>query len=93
MIGRLHSKSLIKRLEELEARKLSSLVFEIETENGESRYVSFSELMSMREPPHTEDNIHYYGLPEFRIVKGGNLKELDELLSCFPGMGGALNEY
>ena len=53
MIGRLHSKSLIKRLEELEARKPSSLIFEIETEDGKSRRVSFSELMSMREPPHT----------------------------------------
>ena len=93
MIGRLHSKSLIKRLEELEARKPSSLIFEIETESRESRYVSFSELMSMREPPHTVDNIHYHGLPEFRIVEGGNLKELDELLSCFPSMGGGLNEH
>ena len=93
MIGRLHSKSLIKRLEELEAQKPSSLIFEIETEDGKSRRVSFSELMSMREPPHIDGNIYYYGLPEFRIVEGGNLKELDELLSCFPGMGGALNEY
>ena len=93
MIGRLHSKSLIKRLEELESRKPSSLIFEIETEDGKSQRVPFSELMSMREPPHTEDNIHYHGLPEFRIVEGGNLKELDELLSCFPGMGGGLNEH
>ena len=93
MLGRLNSKSLIKRLEELEARKPSSLIFEIELDGGESRCVSFSELMSMRESPHTEDNIHYYGLPEFRIVEGGNLKELDELLSCFPGMGGGLNEH
>ena len=93
MIGRLYSKSLIKRLEELEARKPSSLIFEIETEDGRSRRVSFSELMSMREPPHTESNIHYYGLPEFRIVEGGNLKELDELLSCFPGVGGVLDEH
>ena len=93
MIGRLHSKSLIKRLEELEVRKPSSLIFEIELDGGESRCVSFSELMSMRESPHTEDNIHYYGLPEFRIAEGGNLKELDELLSCFPGRGGVLNEH
>ena len=93
MIGRLYSKSLIKRLEELEARKPSSLIFEVETEDGRSRRVSFAELMSMREPSYTEDNIYYHGLPEFRITEGGNLKELNELLSCFPGMGGGLNEH
>lgn len=93
MIGRLHSKSLIKRLEELEARQPSSLTFEIETEDGGSRCVSFSELMNMREPPHTEGSIYYHGLPEFRIVEGGSLKELDELLSSFPGVGGVLDEH
>lgn len=85
MLGRQYSKSLIKRLEELERASPGSLVFAI-TENGEERRVNFRELMEMRKPPHMgEDGIFYDGFPELRIVEGNNLEELDEFLDVFVG--------
>lgn len=79
MIGKKYSKSLISRLEALEKRNPGNLVFAIQTEDGEKR-VSFSELMAMKEEPGMENGVYCTGLPEFRIVGGGNLKQLDRLI-------------
>ena len=44
----------------------------------------------MREEPREENGICYTGFPEWRIVEGKNLKELDMLLSVMPGNGVAI---
>lgn len=87
MIGRKHSKSVITRLEALESKKLGSLIFEVAMEGGETKRVTFKEFMSMREEPHTEENICYDGFPNWRIVEGANMKEVDELINymCLGG--------
>ena len=86
MIGRKYSKSVISRLEALEAKKPGSLIFEV-VKDGETKRVTFCELMDMREPPHMgEDGIYYDGFPaEWRIVSGANMEELDEFLNDMIG--------
>lgn len=81
MIGRKYSKSLISRLEALEAQRPGSLIFEVKLKDGQAKRVTFKELLSMREEPHTEGNIYYDGFPDWRIVEGANMKEIDELLN------------
>ena len=78
-------RSILARLETLEAKSPGSLVFEVPSEVGGTKRVNFQELMKMREEPHKENGICYTGFPEWRIVGGNNLKELDTLLSMMPG--------
>lgn len=92
MIGRKYSKSLISRLEALEAKAPGVLIFEVTLNNGSTKRVNFSELMSMKEKPYWKDGIYYTGLPEWRIVEGNNLKELDELLYMMFEGGMAVSE-
>lgn len=81
MLGRKRSKSLIKRLEDLEARSPGQLIFEIEVD-GQERHVNFKELMDMKKPSYTDrDGTYCTGFPEWRIVNGANLNELDELIN------------
>ncbi len=80
MIGRKYSKSLISRLEALEAKNPGALVFEITLDDKSSKRVNFPELMAMREAPRSRDGLYYTGFPEWRIVGGNNLEELDKLL-------------
>lgn len=80
MIGRKNSKSLITRLEALEAKKPGAILFEVTLDDGSRKMVNFSEFMEMREEPCHKDGIYSTGFPEWRIVQGNNLKELDELL-------------
>lgn len=84
------TRSILARLEALEAKSPGSLVFEISSEDGGTKRVSFQELMKMREEPREENGICYTGFPEWRIVEGKNLKELDMLLSVMPGNGVAI---
>ncbi len=84
------TRSILTRLEALEAKSPGSLVFEISVEGGGTKRVNFQELMQMREEPHKENGICYTGFPEWRIVEGKNLKELDMLLSVMPGNGVAI---
>lgn len=78
-------RSILARLETLEAKSPGSLVFEVPSEVGGTKRVNFQELMRMKEEPHKENGICYTGFPEWRIVGGNNLKELDTLLSMMPG--------
>lgn len=85
MIGRKYSKSIISRLEALEARNPGSLIFEVMVD-GQSKRVMFPELMTMREPQYMgEDGVYYDGFPEWQIVSGANMKELDGFLDAFVG--------
>lgn len=72
----------------MEAKKPGALIFEVTLDDGSSKRVNFSELMALREAPCFEDDIHYTGFPEWRIVEGNNLKELDELLCTVWGGDG-----
>lgn len=85
MIGRKYSISLISRLEALESKKPGMLIFEVTLNDGSSKRVNFSELMAMKEDPCFKDGVYYTGLPEWRIVKGNDLKELDGLLCAMFG--------
>lgn len=82
---RKYRQSILSRLEALEAKSPGSLIFEVPSENGGTKRVNFQELMQMREEPYEENGICYTGFPEWRIVEGKNLKELDMLLSALPG--------
>lgn len=82
---RKYTRSILARLEALEMKSPGSLIFEVSTEDGGARRVNFQELMEMQEEPYKENGICYTGLPEWRIVEGNNLKELDALLSVMPG--------
>lgn len=84
------TRSILARLEALEAKSPGSLVFEISSEDGGTKRVNFQEFMKMQEEPHEENGICYTGFPEWRIVEGKNLKELDMLLSVMPGNGVAI---
>lgn len=86
MIGRKYSKSVISRLEALEAKKPGSLIFEV-VKDGETKRVTFRELMEMRQPPLIgNDGIYYDGFPEgWRIVEGANMDELDEFINVMVG--------
>ena len=94
MIGRKYSKSVIKRLEELEAKKPGSLIFEV-VKDGQAKRVTFSELMEMREPPYMgDDGIYYDGFPaEWRIVSGANMEELDKFLNDMIGGVDKIDEH
>ena len=61
-------------------QKTKSLIFEIILGNGSRKRVNFSEFMVMRKEPCHKDGIYCTGFPEWRIIEGNNLKELDELL-------------
>ena len=84
------TRSILARLEALEEKSPGSLIFEVPSENGRTKRVNLQELMKMREEPHKENGICYTGFPEWRIVEGKNLKELDMLLSVMPGNGVAI---
>lgn len=45
------TRSILARLEALEAKSPGSLVFEVPSEDGGTKRVSFQELMKMREEP------------------------------------------
>ena len=79
------TRSVLTRLEALEAKSPGALVFEVSSEDGGTRRVNLQQLMQMQEEPYEENGICYTGLPEWRIVGGNNLKELDMLLNVMPG--------
>lgn len=85
MTIRKYRKSVLARLEALEAKRPGSLIFEVTSEDGNTRRVNFQELMEMQKEPVSENGICYTGLPEWRIVEGNNLTELDALLAVMPG--------
>lgn len=73
-------KSILARLEALEAKAPGTLILEIILDDGSTKEVNFSEFMAMRKEPYYEDGIYYPGVPQFRIVRGNNLNELDKVL-------------
>lgn len=79
------TRSILARLEALEAKSPGSLVFEIPAEDGGTKRVNFQQFMQMQEEPHKEKGIYYTGFPDWRIVEGNNLEELDMLLNLLPG--------
>lgn len=79
-------KSIISRLEALEAKRPGTLIFEVTLDDGSSKRVNFSELMAMKEDPRFEDGVYYTGFPEWRIVEGNNLSQLDLLLGSIGGV-------
>lgn len=87
---RKHRQSVLTRLENLENKSPGSLVLEVSSEDGGTRRVNFQQLMEMRKEPYAENGICYTGFPEWRIVEGNSLKELDMLLSVMPGKGIAI---
>lgn len=87
---RKYRQSILARLEALEQKSPGSLVFEVSSEDGGTKRVNLRQLMEMREEPHAENGICYTGLPEWRIVGGNSLEELDMLLSALPGNGVAI---
>ena len=78
-------KSILARLEALEAKAPGTLILEITLDNGSVKEINFSEFMAMRKEPYYEDGIYYPGVPRFRIVKGANLNELDKVLDVSIG--------
>ena len=90
MFGRKSTHSILSRLEALEAQKPGSLVFAV-TVDAQTRRVNFDELMAMREPPKMENGIYYTGFPDWRIIEGGNMQELDALLEASIGKLGGTN--
>lgn len=79
------TRSVLAKLEALEAKSPEALVFEVSSEDGGTRRVNLQQLMQMQEEPCEENGICYTGLPEWRIVGGNNLRELDMLLNVMPG--------
>jgi len=73
-------KSVMARLEALEKKRPSSPIFEITMDDGSVKEVDFASLMALKKEPYWENGIYYPGVPEFRIIRGGNLKEVDEIL-------------
>ncbi len=78
-------KSILARLEALEAKAPGTLILEITLDDGSAKEVNFSEFMAMKKEPCFKDGIYYPGVPEFRIVGGNNLNELDELIVAAVG--------
>ena len=78
-------KSILARLEALEAKAPGTLILEITLDDGSTKEVNFSEFMAMRKEPCYEDGIYYPGVPQFRIVKGANLNELDKVIDTVIG--------
>lgn len=73
-------KSILARLEALEAKRPGTLILEITLEDGSTKEVNFSEFMAMKKEPYYKDGIYYPGVPPFRIVGGNSLKEVDVLI-------------
>ena len=73
-------KSILARLEALEAKAPGTLILEITLDDGRTKEVDFSEFMAMKKEPCYKDGIYYPGVPQFRIVGGNNLNELDKVL-------------
>ena len=78
-------KSILARLEALEAKAPGTLILEITLDDGSTKEVNFSEFMAMKKEPCYKDGIYYPGVPKFRIVGGNNLSELDELIVAAVG--------
>lgn len=78
-------KSILARLEALETRRPGTLILEVTLDDGSIKEVNFSEFMAMRKEPCYEDGIYYPGVPQFRIVKGANLNELDKVIDTVIG--------
>lgn len=78
-------KSILARLEALEAKAPGTLILEITLDDGSTKEINFSEFMAMKKEPCWKDGIYYPGVPEFRIVGGNNLSELDELIVAAVG--------
>lgn len=79
-------KSIISRLEALEAKRPGALIFEVMLDDGSGKRVNFAELMAMKEEPCFEEGVYCTGFPEWRIVKGNNLSQLDSLLDSIGGV-------
>lgn len=73
-------KSILARLEALEAKRPGTLILEVTLDDGSTKEVDFSEFMAMRKEPYCKDGIYDPGVPQFRIVRGNNLNELDKVL-------------
>lgn len=73
-------KSILARLEALEAKAPGTLILEVTLDDGSVKEVNFSEFMDMRKEPYCREGIYHSGLPQFRIVKGANLNELDKVI-------------
>lgn len=79
-------KSILARLEALEAKTPSTFILEVTLDDGSIKEVNFSEFMAMRKEPYHKDGIYYSGLPKFRIIGGHDLSELDELIGVYTNM-------
>lgn len=77
-------KSILSRLEALEAKAPGTLILEV-TVDGSTKEVNFSEFMAMKKEPYYKDGIYYPGVPPFRIVGGNNMNELDEVIVAAVG--------
>lgn len=73
-------KSVMARLEALEKKSPATLIFEITMDDGSAKEVDFAGFMALKKEPYWENDIYYPGVPECRIIRGGNLKEVDEIL-------------
>lgn len=78
-------KSILARLEALEAKAPGTLILEITLDDGSTKEVNFSEIMAMKKEPCYEDGMYYPGVPPFRIVSGNNLNELDKVIETTVG--------
>lgn len=78
-------KSILARLEALEAKAPGTLILEVTLDDGSVKEVNFSEFMAMKKEPFFKDGIYYPGVPSFRIVGGNNLNEFDEVIVAAVG--------
>ena len=78
-------KSIVARLEALEAKRPGTLILEVTLDDGSTKEVNFSEFMAMKKEPYYKDGVYYPGVPPFRIVGGNNLNELDEVIVAAVG--------
>ena len=78
-------KSILARLEALEVKAPGTLILEVTLDDGSVKEVNFSEFMAMKKEPCCKDSIYYPGVPQFRIVKGANLNELDKVIDAAIG--------
>lgn len=78
-------KSILARLEALEAKRPGTLILEVTLDDGSTKEVNFSEFMAMKKEPYCKDGIYYPGVPPFRIVGGDNFNELDEVIMATVG--------
>lgn len=78
-------KSILARLEALEAKRPGTLILEVTLDDGSTKEVNFSQFMAMKKEPCFKDGIYYPGVPKFRIVGGNNLNELDKVIDTAIG--------